>query len=166
MPSVAVYRLRDRYLIHPICLTTAGVGVACEPYLALAADCSIEEVGSAVLTALDAANVVVRHPTDWKSFGLKRLAAAGVKSELALHRQAHLVMLQANAGHLQAVPHRNGGTRGDDKGFHALTGDTTAIANFGAVALGAGVLKAFLLCRGGANIAFDRGAQKAAPLSN
>ena len=149
MSSVAIYRFPDRYLVHPICRTTDGLGVASAPYQVLATDASSETVGQAIFAVLEEAHRVVVHPKDWKAHAVPRHAAAGVKSEAAFQRKAQLVTLEWETGQLQVVPHHNGGTRGDAKGFHRINERAIGLAETLPEFIGEAVHRAFTSCAEG-----------------
>jgi hypothetical protein len=120
MHSAAVYQLKDRVLIHPWQQTTMGLSIASEPYVSLPLDADAAALGDSLLTALSLSGRTVPHPTSWKRLGAARLSAAGVKSERAFQLGTRSLMAQREAQGVRLEPSRNGGTKGDAKGFAPL----------------------------------------------
>jgi hypothetical protein len=118
--SAAIYQLKDRMLIHPWQRTTMGLGIASEPYVSLPLDADANALGDAVLNALSLSGRTVPHPTAWKGLGAARLKAAGVKSEKAFQLGARSLTAEREAQGFRIEPSRNGGTKGDAKGFAPL----------------------------------------------
>ena len=121
MQSAAAYRLEDRWLVHPNQQTTAGVWVSVAPYLTLPPTADYTALGNAVLEALEHSVGVMPHPKDWKGLGHPRLAAAGVKSEKAFQLGSRLVLIERSPSGYAFQPTKNGGYRGDAKGFTPLS---------------------------------------------
>ena len=119
MHSAAVYELKDRILIHPWQQTTTGLGIASEPYASLPLDAGPEALGNSVLSALSKSGQTVPHPTVWKGLDKPRLEAAGVKSEKAFQSGARSIRVERGQA-FRLEPSRNGGSKGDTKGFEPL----------------------------------------------
>jgi hypothetical protein len=147
--SASVYRLKDRFLVHPNCRTSTGIRVAVAPFTVLPRDVNVRELGSAIEVALSESTTVVPHPTDWKNVAAPRLISAGVKSEATFQKRSALVQLSATDEEIRIVPTKNGGAVGESRGFHEIP--TACIAqphSSPPEAIGAQVLKAFDLCVG------------------
>jgi hypothetical protein len=119
MHSAAVYELKDRILVHPWQQTTAGLGIASEPYIGLPLDAEPKSLGNSVLSALSHSGQTVPHPMTWKGLDKPRLEAAGVKSEKAFQSGARSVGVERGQA-FRLEPSRNGGSKGDTKGFEPL----------------------------------------------
>jgi hypothetical protein len=113
----AVYQLKDRILVHPWQQTPAGLGIASGPYVSLPLDADAAALGSAVLAALSRSGQTVPHPSDWKGLSAPRLEAAGVRSEKAFQSGARSVDVERDDRAFRIEPSRNGGSKGDAKGF-------------------------------------------------
>ena len=145
--SAAIYRFKDRFLVHPSCRTTDGVWLSCSPFVALPLDASNHDLGIALGNALSFSGNVVAHPKDWKAVAAPRLAAAGVKSEAAFQRESAHVQVQASGNSLSLCPTHNGGATGDARGFHFLPAAEIRLSlPMEPEALGAQVRKAFEQC--------------------
>lgn len=118
MRHASIYQLPDRILVNPSCLTEAGFLLAAEPYVVFSLEASNEAIGRAVLDALSSSEKVLPTPTDWKAYSAIRHKAAGVKSEITFQLKAKLVSVEASADGISFEPTHNGGTKGDEKGFH------------------------------------------------
>src|SRR5918995_7305662 len=110
MHSAAVYELKDRIFVYPLQQTTAGLGLASEPYVSLPLDVEPESLGNAVLTALSQSGKTVPHPTSWTGSDKPRLEAAGVKSQAAFHAGARSISVERDEV-LRLEPSRNGGSK-------------------------------------------------------
>ncbi len=145
--SVSAYKLRDRFLIHPNQITTAGVWLAAPEYVSLDLDSSAREIGQAFLLALEDAGQTVLHPTKWVGLSKPRLDAAGAKSEVAFQKGARLVRGVRNQVETEIQPTRNGGAAGNNRGFHDLPNATIRLANQGSpIQFGQAILAAFASC--------------------
>jgi hypothetical protein len=116
----AVYRLKDRILVHPWQETEMGLGIAAAPYASLPLDAAADALGDGVLAALAESGKEVPHPSSWKGQSAPLLKAAGVRSEKALHTGSRYLMVEREGKTLRIEPSRNGGTKGDTKGFEPL----------------------------------------------
>ena len=110
MRAAAIYLLRDRILLHPWQRTTAGVGLASEPYSRLSIDSDNEMLGAAVFGILERAGRTVEHPASWSGLNKPRLKAAGVNSETAFHSHARYVSIECAPNALRIEPSQNAGT--------------------------------------------------------
>ena len=129
MTSAAVYQLKDRILVHPWQRTDMGLGMGSEPYLALPLEIDAANLGKSVFEALGESGRTIPHPTSWKGQGAARLRAAGVKSERAFQTGSHYVSVERKGSRFLIEPSRNGGTKGDAKGFEPLPSHTIALGS-------------------------------------
>jgi len=147
MQSVAVYKLKDRMLVHPWQRTTMGLAMASEPYVSLPLDADAKTLGSSVLSALALSGQTVPHPTSWKGSTTPRLEAAGVGSERAFQLNASSVTVDRAAEFVRIEPSHNGGTEGNTKGFAPLPDLSASIpSKSSAEEIGAAVRTCFARC--------------------
>lgn len=144
--SATIYRLDTRFVVYPVSTTTADVGIASEPYIVLPTPVSAVDLGMAINHALDSYRNDVPHPTNWKGLSGPRLAAAGVRSEAALHKQASMISVTRTGNTVSFTPQRNGGATGADKGFHALDERAVTLDEPTQEAAGEAVLRVFNIC--------------------
>jgi len=97
-----------------------GLGIASEPYLSLPLTIDSDKLGEAVLAALTHSGRVVPHPVSAKGLAAPRLSAAGVKSERAFQTGTRSLSIERTKKSFRIEPSRNGGSKGDAKGFHPL----------------------------------------------
>lgn len=143
MQIASVYKLKDRLLIHAESKTTSGIWISCEPFLPLPLDSDASAVGDSVLSALAASLSGVPLPTDWKFAAKARLSAAGLRSERSFMLGSELVTVTKEKSRYLLEPHHNGGTSGDNKGFHPLPElQRTIDLNCGARQIGSAVIEA------------------------
>ena len=143
MKSAAVYQLKDRILVHPWQQTDMGLGIASEPYVAIPLEADVVKLGASILHVLGESGRTVPHPTVWKGQAAPRLKAAGVKSERAFQDGARYVRVERTHRGFLIEPSRNGGTKGDAKGFEPLPDRAIALdAGASADDLGKAVRKA------------------------
>jgi hypothetical protein len=122
-----VHQLNDRILVHPWQQTDMGLGIASEPYVAIPLDADTEQLGRSILAALGESGRTVPHPRVWKGRDAPRLKAAGVKSERAFQDGTRYVRVERTHGGFMIEPSRNGGTKGDAKGFEPLPAHAIAL---------------------------------------
>jgi hypothetical protein len=147
MQSAEVYQLRDRLLIHPWQQTRDGLHFASEPYISLPLDVDDRTLGNSVLEALSISGRTVAHPASWKEMQAVRLKAAGVKSERTFQSGARSVHVERERDSFRIEPTRNGGTRGDSKGFTPLPERSSSIPQSSSPeGLGAAVRAGFQSC--------------------
>ena len=91
-----------------------------EPVEVLPLDAAAAELGEAIRRALLAAKEGVAHPTDGKVQLAPLFKAARIKSWNTLQKSAKLCSVEAIDGQLRITPSRNGGTAGDDRGYHPI----------------------------------------------
>ena len=110
-------------LVHGHVKTTGGGYVASPPTIRLDPAAPAREIGIAVRTALDAFRSGVADPDDseWLDLNKTFLKAAGFRSWRALENGAKLchVTRRADGTYVFQIM-RNGGTRGDKKGFQSF----------------------------------------------
>jgi hypothetical protein len=137
MQRAAAYQLRNKFLAYSESRTVAGVWVAGSPFITLSLTSDADEVGRAVYEALAGSRDGVPHPSDWKSIPAERLGAAGMRSEADFMRGARLLNISYDGSRISLEPTKNGGTKGEDKGFIPL-GDRRRLLKGGAVELDIG----------------------------
>src|SRR5262245_44817058 len=115
-----VYARASDLIIAPSSLTVCGVWIGASPVSRLVRTVPAEQIGAAVRQALAASQCDVPHPTDWKSVGTELLTVARLRSWNALERAAASCSVVSQADVLRVIPHRNGGTKGPDRGYHPL----------------------------------------------
>lgn len=143
----SAYKLRDRFLVHTDQITTAGVWLAAPKYVSLRLDTPAQEVGKALLSALEDSGQTVPHPTQWAGLSKPRLDAAGVKSEAAFHKGTQLVTVLRSQMETEIRPTRNGGVSGENRGFHDLPNATIRLSNHSsALEVGQAIIAAFASC--------------------
>jgi len=143
-----MYARQKDFVIQPESRTTAGVWIGWEPVQVVGCETDIATVAQAVRIALAASQDRVAHPTDWKAVLQPILNGAKVKSWNALQISAKMVGIELLDAELRIVPSRNGGTSGDDKGYHSLP-ETAIVLTTGCSdeELGLALSQALALCR-------------------
>jgi hypothetical protein len=145
---VGVFARAADFLVEPNFEATTGIWLSAGPVQRLPRSAPPAELGAAVRVALQESRQGVPHPTDWKKFVPPVIEVAGVRSWAALQRSAAKCHIEAGTDGVKVVPLRNGGTRGDDRGYHSL-GDLAVKLPATATdeELGAAVLAALAACR-------------------
>lgn len=151
LPGMAAscFRYREDIFLCASCLTGAGFHFDAEPWRKLQSQQSDEALGCALRTVLGGSERVI--PTPDRE-GMRRsrkelLRAAGMRSERQLQMQSVCVLVVRSKASLQFIPSRNGGTRGDRKGFHHLNDAMLALpVNAPSTVLGATLRAAFERC--------------------
>jgi hypothetical protein len=143
MQIASIYRLKDRLLAHANVRTVSGFWVAAEPFLQLPLDADETAIGDAVCSLLSATMEPIPDPADWRSIATQRFVAAGVRSERSFMARADLVNVVRSDTEYVIEPHRNGGSSGDDRGFHPLPAEQVSLRlDCTAPTLGAAVMAA------------------------
>ena len=155
MRIASIYKLKDRILVHADSRTTDGVWVAAAPFLSLPLDSNPDDIGDAIAKALASSADNIPHPTDWRAVAAPRLSAAGVRSERSFQADAAHVSVSLYRREYIVEPHRNGGTSGADKGFHAIPELRRLIGPDGTPAtIGQAVIEALASCEARPNNSF------------
>jgi hypothetical protein len=89
---------------------------------------SAVELGELALRALGDGRRGIPRVTDWKALVAPLLDACAARSWSAIQRRYEYVEVERLGGRVSVIPSRNGGTRGDDKGFHTLTSEVIHIS--------------------------------------
>lgn len=118
----------DGFILHAQHRATSGVLVGAPPVLRLPLDVSEAELGIALRTALRAYAEDVPHPTDWSESGKAFLRAAGYRSWKSLEAPARSCWIELAEGRLVITPLRDGGSRGDQKGFQPFGAEPVAVS--------------------------------------
>jgi hypothetical protein len=123
LKQACAYLRKDKVILGPVSVTTAGVGVAVEPFLCIEVE-NIGELGKGVLATLEKSQHGVPHPKQdqWKALLAPMLKAAGVKSWSSFTKSARnsaykCVAIRFEANQVLFQPFRNLGPRG---GFEEL----------------------------------------------
>ncbi|MDZ7919290.1 hypothetical protein [Rhodoferax sp.] len=146
MRSANVYQLRDRYFVYPLRKTTAGVWLASAEFVSMPLSALDNDLGAAVLAALQQSDGVVPHPTSWTEVANSRLRAAGAKSEKTFMTNARLVAIKST-DLIELEPHMNGGAKGPQKGFSPVPGcSSTLPTNASSEELGVAIRKSLGAC--------------------
>src|SRR3954470_5485435 len=89
-----------------------------------------QSIGQAVRKALADSKVNVAGPsgTEWSALAKARLKAAGADSESAFMRGALLLGVERHDDLIHFMPHKNRGSSGKERGFHALAEYSVTVA--------------------------------------
>ena len=146
--SASVYLLNSGVLVHPDSKTTAGVWLASKPYSVIPSVNDHHALGQSVAVAHGHSLYDIPHPTSWKGLSADRLQAAKVRSEREFMAQAELVTVELTNSGYSIIPHTNGGSRGESKGFSPLQAKAVSLSadcNFDA--LGSAIADSFSHCK-------------------
>jgi len=109
-------------------------------------DADTAELGRTLISALLSSAQGVAF-SDYTSLARERFAASGFASEAVFMKSAALVSAELTAGHLVLTPHRNGGSSGDQRGFHGLPGKALLVReHFQGEMIGPMIFEAWELC--------------------
>jgi hypothetical protein len=112
-----VYLHSGQLLLHAQRRAQAGFCVSALPVVKLSATCQAEEVGRCLRQVLAAFQDNLTDPEDWQALRTQFLQATGFKSWKALESTARSCWIEEAEPQITFTPLRNGGTRGDSKGF-------------------------------------------------
>ncbi len=109
-------------MIHGEVKTKPGFWVNCAPWIVIPITATEARIGQAVIDALaqSKCGVPVPEPSELKKLKAARLKAAGIQSERRFMNGALLVSIHRLNETIKFCPTKNGGTRGDQKGFEEL----------------------------------------------
>ncbi len=94
MPQTNIYLRNDQqWILSSLSRTTAGVWVANGVVHRLPRDCSLEELGAALLASLAASQEGVPHPTNWAAFRREYQEALGAYNMARFEAESKLVTL-------------------------------------------------------------------------
>ena len=147
----SVYRRDEHYFVHANAKTVDGFWVASEPAALFAIDSTPQALGEAVLNALASGRLDVATPAsgDYRAMQAPLLAVAKVASWTALQRSASFCGVWQRGVEVLVEPTLNGGTRGDNRGYHPLPEHAVRVeAHCSAADLGVAVRTAFERCQG------------------
>jgi hypothetical protein len=116
------FRLPDRIIIESVAITLAGFGIGSEPYFVLAKNASPLEIGEALLNALAESKPTFETKIDYKALITRLLKAAGVSSYRRFVQRAICCQIEQESHRISIYPTKNGGTRGNKKGFQGQPG--------------------------------------------
>ena len=113
MKHAAVYRRRDKLILHPDGKTTAGVFIGIEPFVVLPASSDFLVIGATLRNVLAASRERLKHPQphEWDAVAAPLYAAAGVKSWGTFVRGAVLTHVEGTHDGLRLLPQENRGGR-------------------------------------------------------
>jgi len=146
----SVYQRGEHYFVHANARTVAGPWLASEPAVLLAIDSTSQELGEAVLSALKPGALAVTAPLsgDYRATHAPLLAVAKVRSWSALQRRARLCEVWHRGVEVVVEPTRNGGTGGENRGYHPLPEHAIKLGSRCSEAeLGVAVRSAFERCQ-------------------
>jgi hypothetical protein len=122
-----VYRIatailfENRILIESNSYTKSGFNISSEPYFILSLDSENNEIGKTIRLALEQNKYNVNDP-DFKNTNRnnKRFKTTNVKSEKQFMKRSKCILIESKGDIISFIPTRNGGIKGDTKGFHHL----------------------------------------------
>ena len=119
MRHAAVYRRRDKLILHPDGRTTAGVFIGIDPFIVLPSSSSASVIGATLRNVLAGSKEGLRHPQphEWDAVAAPLYATAGVKSWGAFARGAVLANVEGHEDVIRVLPQENRGAR---DGFQPL----------------------------------------------
>lgn len=144
-----VFLRGKQFFIHSTSVTTAGVGLATEPFVALTTDSDGEAIGIAALEALNSSHEGIPHPTNWKGILDPLLRMSSCKSWSAFASKAVCYELLRDDGLLTIIPTRR---RTDEGSFEHLVSESELLKNPSANVLGTKLLGCFNRPKGGSQI--------------
>jgi hypothetical protein len=141
LKQACAYLRKDKVILSPVSVTTAGVGVAVEPFLCIEVE-NAGELGKGVLSMLEKSQHGVPHPKQdqWKSLLDPMLKAAGVKSWSSFAKSAKCVTIRFEANRVLFQPLRNLGPIG---GFEELPSEKARTSGPVGLEVGSTLLAAF-----------------------
>jgi hypothetical protein len=143
-----IFRRPTFYLVHSNTQIEGSVAYASAPYISLPLESSPQELGQAVRQALAGCRLTQDRSMDPKEVNRELLRAAKTRSIKGLMEGTVACIMSIHIDQLFIFPTRNGGTRGDQKGFQYLpdTEKVTIPLDASDEELGEGVLKALERC--------------------
>ena len=115
--SAGVYQHPNTILFYAQRRAQAGFCVASRPVIQLLGTSPTEEIGSALLRALDAYEDNLPDPGDWKAHRADFLRATGFTSWKSLEGPARSCWIEQIDDSISFTPLRNGGSKGKMAGF-------------------------------------------------
>lgn len=139
------YRTSTTILLHPTAHTQRGLAVLVPPVRRLPKDADPIQVGFTLRELLRAPQAVIP-PDNWKArvpLSEEFLKQAGYRSWKKLNEGARYCWIEATDGTIALTPLRNGGSRGDKKGFQPFGAPLVTVEEgSGDADLGAAVIEA------------------------
>jgi hypothetical protein len=108
------------FLVEPNCQTVAGLWISADSVVRLPRAAPATRLGASVRLALAASRRGESNVTDWRTFPSGLLRSAGVWSWSALQRSAARCQVETGPTGIRVLLSRNGGTRGEGRGYHLL----------------------------------------------
>jgi hypothetical protein len=144
----AVFVREVDFLVEPNVQTVTGLWLSADPVTRLPRAASTAELGAAVRSALTASRRGMPALTNWKKFPSSLLQVAGIRSWNALLRSAARCQVEATRDTIRVLPSRNGGTQGDERGYHSVEElAVTVPASISDEELGASLVSAIAACQ-------------------
>ena len=147
---LSIYELPDRFFLHASAKTEDGFYIASEPTSSAALETGDIELGELVIDTLRASSLIGIVPTpqmnQYTELDRTVLRLSGCKSWMAIHRKGKLCEILSNGSVITIIPMRNGGTKGEDKGFSPLREKSLTVNKIDAAALGKQLREGFRLC--------------------
>jgi hypothetical protein len=107
----------DGFILYAQQRTSSGVLVNAAPVVRLPPHAPAADLGTALRTVLASYKEGVPHPKNWSDATQRFLKATGYRSWRALQDPSRSCWIEASAGAFRITPLKNGGPRGDQKGF-------------------------------------------------
>jgi hypothetical protein len=117
--AAGAYRIGQEILVHALAFTEDGIGVSVTPVHRFQGNADAGAIGAALRSVLFTPPSIVP-PRGWKDrapLGKQFLEAARVSSWRQLQLKAVSCWIASEGHVVKLTPLRNGGTRGDKKGF-------------------------------------------------
>jgi hypothetical protein len=112
---------------------------------ALQLDSSDEEIGTAVMVALNEFREARTPPARIGGYRQAIAEDTGLSASALVISRAQLVAVDEQDGALTLQPHRNGGVKGDERGFHEMSDDRITVGARQSAVLGRALLNAFAI---------------------
>ena len=142
-----VYLTPEAVLPHAFKKARAGFLYGSPPVVVLRPDAPPAALGRALRGVLDAYVPNEPDPDDWKAARAEFLKATTFRSWKALEGGAKLCNVCEDRGRIVLTPTRNGGSRGDEKGFAPFSADPVSVpSDADEETVGRAVLEALSRC--------------------
>lgn len=144
---ISVYRRKGKIIIGPNHKTTDGVWIDSGPYEICTDSIDTGELGKIILKTIKKSKNGIPHPISWDGFTKPLQKASGVKSYSSFLNGTLRCSVELS-DKLYFMPYRNGGYKGDAKGFHEISEEQFSIlANSPDDKIGKSLLDALEKCK-------------------
>ena len=127
--GITIISYPDEILIHPNDESVSGIWFGAAISISLKKGIDDDTFCKSIISMFDKSKINIPHPDpkDWSSLSKLFLTKIGKKSKRKYMENAKLIQIKQYSDRFEIVPTKNGGIKGDNRGFSPISKKTISV---------------------------------------